>query len=116
MTRGYRRPDPSTLERAFIKARNSSEWLTDSDAAALWHGRDLSLYLDLLFRRQTSIDGMPDVTTRDLADMSGRYAQLLRELGFTPAARHRMGLWDETVDDAFAQVVALASAAGDTAQ
>jgi hypothetical protein len=55
-------------------------------------------------RRQGTLDGTPGASPRDLAELAGRAAGLLRELGLTPAARHRLGLWDEGTPDLLATV------------
>jgi hypothetical protein len=104
-----RRPAPSTLERAVIASAKDADWIVKSDDASYWLLRDVSLALDGV-RRQATLDGMLSISPRDLAELAGRALQLLRELGLTPAARHRMGLWDEQVDDAFANVLSIAQA------
>lgn len=106
-----RRPRPSTLERAVIAAYAAADWVTDADVAAYWLTRDLALIWDGGLRRQGTLDGSAAIPPRDLVELAGRIALMLRELALTPAARHRMGLGDE-VDDAFASVLSLAQAKG----
>ena len=111
----YRRPAPSTLERAAISAVKAADWLTPTDNGAVWLLRDVLMNLDLV-RRQGAFDGVPAASPRDLAELAGRALQLYRELGLTPAARHRLGLWDETVDDAFGQLIELGAKTGSAAE
>jgi hypothetical protein len=107
--KSVRRPAPSTLERALIGAARTAEWVDDTDQAAYWLCRDVMLALDGV-RRQATLDGVLSISPRDLAELAGRGIQLLRELGLTPAQRHRMGLWEESTDDAFAKVLDLVKA------
>ena len=86
-----------------------------TDQAAVWLLRDVMLALDGT-RRQATLDGTLDISPRDLAELAGRAVALLRDLGLTPLARHRLGLWEQEVDDAFAQVVRLASASSGNAE
>lgn len=96
------------MERAVISAVANAEWLTPADGAAVWLTRDLALIWDGGLRRQGTLDGSPAIPPRDLVELAGRLAILFRELGLTPAARHRMGLGDDH-DDAFASVLSLAA-------
>lgn len=98
-----RRPPPSTLERAVIGAVNAAPWLTPSDNGTVWLLRDLAMALDNV-RRQGTLEGTVGASPRDLAELAGRAVALLRELGLTPHARFRLGLWDEGTPDLLATV------------
>ena len=110
-----KRPAPSTLERAVIASVRDAQWVDTTDQAAVWLLRDVMLALDGT-RRQATLDGTLDISPRDLAELAGRAVALLRDLGLTPVARHRLGLWETEVDDAFAQVVRLASASSGSSE
>jgi hypothetical protein len=85
--------------------------MTPADDAAYWLTRDLALIWDTALRRTDTLDGSALTPRADLIEWAGRLALMLRELGLTPAARHRMGLGDDA-DDAFANVLSLARAKG----
>ncbi len=104
MSRIGKRPNPGTLERATIQSRNAAGWFTESDNGVYWLARDSSLFWDLL-RRQGTLEGGPWGATRDVAELAARLLSMYRELGFTPAARHRLGLWDEQTESAFGQLL-----------
>jgi hypothetical protein len=91
-------------------AVDRADWLADTDRPAVALGRDLMLVLDHA-RKQATFDGMVVVNARDYAELSGRALQIIKELGFTPAQRHRMGLWDAAIDDAFGRIFELVPAA-----
>jgi hypothetical protein len=107
--RGSRRPRPSTLERAAIRSLARADWIRDTDEVAIWSLRDLCLALDSL-RRSSLLGDYSGVPVRDLAELAGRVGQLIRELGFTPAARYRLGLWEVASDDPLAEIFRIADA------
>jgi hypothetical protein len=104
-----RRPRPSTLERAVIASVASADWIVDSDVAAVWILRDLALVLDST-RGSSLFEAFP-FPARDISDLAGRASHLLRELGLTPAARYRLGLWEIATDDPLAEILRIADAA-----
>ena len=104
----YRRPRPGTLEKATITAAGAAEWIETTDKGAVWLLRDVMAALDG-YRRQTSLGGVPAIPPRELAELANVALRLLRDLGLTPTARHRLGLWESEIDDAFAQIVRLAA-------
>ena len=111
-----RRRHPGTLERAVISSVRSAEWIEDTDQAAIWLLRYEAEALDN-GRRQQTLDGVAAAPDRALAELASETTKMLRDLGLTPAARHRLGLWEAETDDAFAEVVRLAaSAVGNTAE
>ena len=83
-----------------------------------WLARDSSLFWDLLRKQGTLEGGQPWGATRDVAELAARLLSMYRELGFTPAARHRLGLWDEQTESAFGQLLEIGgrSPVGSTAE
>lgn len=105
MTRRKRRP--GTVERAVIAAAREAGWVDDDlDGAAIWTLRTIAETLDA--HRRATLDLEVPMPARDIAELSGRAIQLLRELGLTPAARAR---FDQSHDQTstYARVLALAA-------
>ena len=104
---------PGTLERAVIASTRAAQWIENTDQAAIWLLRYEAEAWDNQRRQQTLMPGADP--SRSMIELSGEMTKLLRDLLLTPMARHRAGLWEAEVDDAFAQVVRLATtASGDT--
>ena len=66
--RTVERPRPSTLERAVIASVRDAQWVEPTDQAAVWLLRDVMLALDGT-RRQATLDGILDVSPRDLPSL-----------------------------------------------
>jgi hypothetical protein len=103
-----RRPRPSTLERAVIASVRSADWIAETDEASVWILRDLALALDST-RGASLFEGF-GFPARDISELAGRASHLLRELGLTPAARYRLGLWEVAADDPLAEILRIADA------
>jgi hypothetical protein len=95
-----RRHYPSALELAVVSAVKDAEWLKPSDMAAVKLLRYVAWDLDTQ-ARQGSLDGTVSFDPEKVANAR----QLLGELGLTALARHRLGLWENAIDDAFGRIL-----------
>lgn len=99
---GRRRHTPGTIERAVIAAaRDGAGWLRTADEPMVWAARTIAEELDLLRRRtaqlQLGLDEGPSPAFL-IGELAGRLLRCCEALGFSPAARARIGIVEDSSD------------------